>query len=57
MNTLGIRVKPDAVIIAVFDSKQGRILNVEGIRIPKALPTPEGLKYIRNSVLESPPVY
>ena len=52
MNTLGIRVKPNSVVIAVFDSLSSVMMNVEEIRIPKALPTPEALKYIRNSILD-----
>lgn len=52
MNTLGIRVKPCSVIIAVYDCDNSLILNVEDIKIPKALPTPEALKYVRNSVLD-----
>lgn len=52
MNTLGIRVTPCSVVIAIYDSAQNAIVNVEEIKIPKALPTPEALKYIRNSILD-----
>jgi hypothetical protein len=52
VNTLGIRVKPCSVIIAVYDFDNSLIINVEDIKIPKALPTPEALKYVRNSVLD-----
>lgn len=52
MNTLGLRVKPFSVIIAVYDFDNSLIINVEDIKIPKALPTPEALKYVRNSVLD-----
>ncbi|WP_345867233.1 hypothetical protein [Shewanella algae] len=52
MNTLGIRVKPCSVVIAIYDSEENAIVNVEEIKIPKALPTPEALKYIRNSILD-----
>ena len=52
MNTLGIRAKPCSVIIAVYDTERTSIVNVEEIKIPKALPTPEALKYIRNSILD-----
>lgn len=52
MRSLGIRVKPNAVVIAVYDSDQSKIKNVENIKIPKALSTPEALKYIRNSILD-----
>ena len=52
MNTLGIRAKPNSVIIVIYDSDENLIVNVEDIKIPKALPTPEALKYVRNSVLD-----
>ncbi|ACV25622.1 hypothetical protein [Kangiella koreensis] len=52
MNSLGIRVTPCSVVIAIYDVDNSNIVNVEDIKIPKALPTPEALKYIRNSVLD-----
>lgn len=52
MRTLGIRVKPNAVVIAVYDSDENEIINVESIKIPRALSTPEALKYTRNSILD-----
>lgn len=52
MNTIGIRAKPCSVIIAIYDLGNNRIVNVEDIKIPKALPTPEALKYVRNSILD-----
>lgn len=52
MNTIGIRVKPNSVIVVIFDSEENTIVNVESIRIPKALPIPEALKYVRNSILD-----
>ncbi len=52
MNSLGIRVRPNAATIAVFSSDAEQIINVEDIKIPKALSVPEGLKYIRNSILD-----
>lgn len=52
MNTLGIRVKPYSVVIAVYDPEENAIVNVEDIKIPKAMPTPGALKYIRNSILD-----
>ena len=52
MNTLGIRTKPHEATIAVFDCERDRIVNVEAIKIPKALSTPEGLKYLRNTILD-----
>jgi hypothetical protein len=52
VNTIGIRVKPSSVIIAIHDSVENSIVNVESIKIPKALSTPEALKYVRNSILD-----
>lgn len=52
MNTLGIRVKPNSVIIVIYDSEENVIVNVEDVKIPKALPTPEALKYVRSSILD-----
>lgn len=52
MKTLGIRVKPRAVIIAVFDADQAEIENIEDIKIPRALTVPESLKYVRNNILD-----
>ena len=52
MNTIGIRVKPNSVIIAIHDTAENSIVNVEEIKIPKALSTPVALKYIRNSILD-----
>lgn len=52
MNTLGIRVKPSAAVFGIYDSDASRIVNVEETKIPKALPTPEALKYVRNTILD-----
>jgi hypothetical protein len=52
MRTIGIRVKPRAVTFSIYDSDTNCIVNVETIRIPEALSTPEALKYIRNNILD-----
>lgn len=52
MKTLGIRVRPGEVTFAVFDGGIRSLLNVEIIKIPKALTTPDALKYVRNNVLD-----
>jgi len=52
MHTLGVRAKPTAIIIAVYDTEQRSIINVEGIKIPNALSVPDALKYVRNNVLD-----
>ena len=52
MNTLGIRVKSSSVIIVIYDFEHNSIVNVEEIKIPKALSIPEALKYVRNTILD-----
>lgn len=52
MNTIGIRAKPGEVTFAVLDAQDRRVANVETIKIPKALPAPDALKYIRNNILD-----
>lgn len=52
MNSLGIRVKPCTVVIAIYSTESNNIVNVEDIKVPKALSTPESLKYVRNSILD-----
>lgn len=52
MNNLGIRVKPNEVAFAVYDSEANELVNVEKIKIPKALEDPEALKYVRNTILD-----
>jgi hypothetical protein len=52
VNSLGIRVKPFSVIIAIYNTESNSIVNVEDIKVPKALSTPESLKYVRNSILD-----
>ena len=52
MKTLGIRAKPTEVTFIVYDSAQSEIINNEIIKIPNALSIPEGLKYLRNHILD-----
>ncbi len=52
MNAMGIRAKPGEVTFAVLDTQDRRIANVETVKVPKALPTPDALKYIRNNILD-----
>ncbi len=52
MISLGIRVKPTEFTIAVYDSLSNDLVNVEKVKVPKALETPEALKYIRNTILD-----
>lgn len=52
MNTLGIRVKPKEVVFSIYDSDKRNFINIESLKVPCALSTPEQLKYIRNSILD-----
>lgn len=52
MITIGIRSAPKVVCFAVFDSDEGRIVNVESILVPAAFYTPDALKYIRSNILD-----
>lgn len=52
MRTIGIRVEPKKVTFVIYDDDSGEILNIEGIKVPKALDTPEALKYIRSNLLD-----
>lgn len=52
MKCLGIRAKPSEFTFAVFDPKKNALINVEKIKIPKALEAPEALKYVRNTILD-----
>lgn len=52
MKTIGIRVMPSAITFVVYDSKDEVIVNNERIKIPKALSTPDALKYVRNNILD-----
>ena len=52
MNNLGIRVKPFEFTFAVYDSEVNEMVNVERVKIPKALESAEALKYVRNTILD-----
>lgn len=52
IKTLGIRVKPHDITIAIYDCEEHRVVNVEVVKIPKALSVPEGLKYVRNTIVD-----
>jgi alpha-mannosidase len=52
MHCLGIRTKPSEFIFAVYDSDINTLVNVEKVKIPKALQAPEALKYVRNTILD-----
>lgn len=52
MRTIGIRAAPTEVTFAIFDTLANALVNVEKIKIPKALRWPDALKYVRNNVLD-----
>lgn len=52
MNTIGIRVEPSAVTFVVYNAAENQIVNVEKIKVPKALNVPEGLKFVRVNILD-----
>jgi hypothetical protein len=52
MITIGIRAAPTTVTFAVYDGDARLVLNVEEIKIPAALSTPDRLKYLRSNLLD-----
>lgn len=52
MTSLGIRATTTSVFIAVYCNEKYTILNVEQVKIPKALSTPLALKFIRSTILD-----
>lgn len=52
MNAIGIRVSPRAVTYVIYDSVAHEIVSIDSIGVPKALTAPEGLKYVRNTILD-----
>lgn len=52
MPSLGIRATPSSVFFAVYCHSEKTVINVEQIKIPKALSTPLSLKFIRSTILD-----
>ena len=52
MMTIGIRASPNDVTFVIYDTTTNSLVNVERIKIPKALSTPDALKYVRNNILD-----
>lgn len=55
MNTsIGIRVKPDAIIYSIIQESTDckNILIIDKLNVPKVLEVPEQLKFIRNTFLD-----
>jgi hypothetical protein len=49
---LGIRAKPKEFTFAIYNPEGNGLVNVEKVKIPKALDPPEALKYVRNTILD-----
>lgn len=52
MRIIGFRAHPSEVTFVILDSDEQAIMNIETIKIPKALSVPESLKYVRNNILD-----
>lgn len=52
MITIGLRASPKMVTFAIYNANEKIIVNVEDIKIPAAFATPDGLKYLRNNLLD-----
>ena len=52
MRTIGIRTAPKELVFAIYCSEEEKILNIEKLSIPRALSTPEQLKFVRNTILD-----
>jgi hypothetical protein len=52
MRTIGFRVSPAYVNYAVLDMTDATVVTRDRINIPKALQTPEALKFVRSTVLD-----
>ncbi|MFM2661520.1 hypothetical protein AAFX15_15375 [Vibrio chagasii] len=52
MKTLGLRVSPTEVTFSIYETESQTVVNVEEIRVPNSLNTPEKLKYIRSTLLD-----
>ena len=52
MNLMGIRVKPNEVIVAIINTSESTVKNIENVKIPSAMPLPDALKYVRNSIID-----
>lgn len=52
MKTIGLRVNPNFVTYAVLDTAKVTVVVTDRINVPKALTTPDALKYVRSTVLD-----
>ncbi|CAE6766035.1 hypothetical protein R69927_05648 [Paraburkholderia domus] len=52
MKTIGIRVNPSFVTYAVLDTDSKTVVVTDCINVPKALSTPDALKFVRSTLLD-----
>jgi hypothetical protein len=52
MRVIGIRTKPSEVVYAILDSEKNEFINVDKLKLPKALDLPHQLNFIRNNFLD-----
>ena len=52
MITIGIRVAPEVVVFAVYDTDTSTVQTVEKIIVPAAFEPPDALKYVRSNLLD-----
>ena len=52
MITIGIRVSPELVNFAIYDTDAAAVLTVEKIVVPLAFEPPDALKYVRSNLLD-----
>jgi hypothetical protein len=50
--TIGLRAAPRSVTFVVYDTEENRLINVDEIRAPAAFEVPDGLKFLRNNLLD-----
>ncbi|MFS4516831.1 hypothetical protein ACMFLR_23530 [Delftia tsuruhatensis] len=52
MKSIGIRATPSSIHFSIYCNKAKVVINTEEVKIPLALTTPLGLKYIRSTILD-----
>lgn len=52
MNSIGIRAEPSAVHYAIYDPDYPSDVSLGAVKIPKALRTPDALKFLRSNMID-----
>ncbi len=52
MRTIGLRANPRGLVFAIYCGDTSSFLNVEKINIPASFEKPDGLKFLRNNLLD-----